>query len=771
MANLVAKPNWDEVPQLEIDTPAMGGPDGPMNAQAQSLLNRIEATNKKLLEIYVTDPKYNGGAVGDWDGTTGTDNYLAFKAALEDAATIARTTGRGVKVVVPPGRYLISDELDIFRRNSPRADLIIEGADQLSSILVAGFSGVGKSLIKCIDPDRTYRSSPTSIRKLGFAAVGSMRPRPCFVHLEGLGESRLEELRFFSNDTTALRVGSAQNVRCRDIVSYYSGKFFLYKDTTGVTFETTLGGNTVVASSPIFSAADVGRILTIHPANPSNRIKYRIAEIIDGYTAQVEGTTLNATGALGFFDSAKCAMDSGSAVLTADCDCFTPDDVGHVIYVRGARVGAYGPAMLRAQIVSYIAPNQVELDKPATRTITSEYFAVPVVDFYKPDFGSPGLLAGSNDVKIELLHVENHKGVALCWQDSVFAHIMDCKIHGEQDHTATQASTAHAWLDDFSGIISGELDGGELSDSRIYACNFNDLLTVDWLASRMLRGETVINADKTTDPGGYIELRSAVVHAPITDLSEIVKDANAPDDPRVLWNGPIYSQRTQARARNYVGRQCFFTPDGRRVYGPTSAEGQYHDILSDVGGARQMFENIGVRRYSVGNNAGRGFTIRDESAGVNRLQVTELGTVAPGGDGSQNLGAAGFRWAEVFSANGVINTSDEREKTQIRAVTEAERAVAMRLKGLIRAFKFNEAVAKKGDGARIHFGVIAQQVAQAFADEGLNPDEYGLFCYDEWDEQPEERDNKGNIITPFRAAGNRYGIRYNELISFIIAAL
>lgn len=42
MSNLVATPGWSSVYQLEQE-PAVGGPGGVMNAQAQALLNRTEA--------------------------------------------------------------------------------------------------------------------------------------------------------------------------------------------------------------------------------------------------------------------------------------------------------------------------------------------------------------------------------------------------------------------------------------------------------------------------------------------------------------------------------------------------------------------------------------------------------------------------------------------------------------------------------------------------------------------------------------------------------
>ena len=45
MTNLTPNAGWDDVPQLETTTKALGGPSGPMNLQAQALLNRTEALN------------------------------------------------------------------------------------------------------------------------------------------------------------------------------------------------------------------------------------------------------------------------------------------------------------------------------------------------------------------------------------------------------------------------------------------------------------------------------------------------------------------------------------------------------------------------------------------------------------------------------------------------------------------------------------------------------------------------------------------------------
>lgn len=185
-------------------------------------------------------------------------------------------------------------------------------------------------------------------------------------------------------------------------------------------------------------------------------------------------------------------------------------------------------------------------------------------------------------------------------------------------------------------------------------------------------------------------------------------------------------------------------------------------------------------QYIASDNTWR---MRINNADAFRWAATYMRPVS---DNTVTLGAASYRWSTVYAGTGTINTSDAREKQQIRELSEAERAVAIRLKSMIRAFKFNDAVAEKGDNARIHFGVIAQDVKAAFEAEGLVAEDYAILCYDEWAEQKEvvetwddEFDADGNllrsagsqIVEPYRPAGNRYGVRYDELFAFIIGAL
>jgi len=137
-------------------------------------------------------------------------------------------------------------------------------------------------------------------------------------------------------------------------------------------------------------------------------------------------------------------------------------------------------------------------------------------------------------------------------------------------------------------------------------------------------------------------------------------------------------------------------------------------------------------------------------------QLWQCGTASfnPGDDNVKTLGRSAYRWSVVYAATGTINTSDGNQKQDVEALNAAELKVAKRLKGLIKKFRFKDAVAVKGDNARIHIGVVAQEVKVAFEAEGLDANQYGLFCSDKLDDGSE-----------------RLGVRYEELLAFIITAM
>lgn len=128
-------------------------------------------------------------------------------------------------------------------------------------------------------------------------------------------------------------------------------------------------------------------------------------------------------------------------------------------------------------------------------------------------------------------------------------------------------------------------------------------------------------------------------------------------------------------------------------------------------------------------------------------------------DNFHDIGHSATRWDDIYATNGTIQTSDENEKQDIEALSEAEQRVAVACKGLLRKFRWKSAVEEKGDEARIHFGIIAQDLKAAFEAEGLDAGRYAMFISSTWtdEETGEEK--------------TRLGVRYSELLAFIISAI
>ena len=145
------------------------------------------------------------------------------------------------------------------------------------------------------------------------------------------------------------------------------------------------------------------------------------------------------------------------------------------------------------------------------------------------------------------------------------------------------------------------------------------------------------------------------------------------------------------------------------------------------------------------------------------------GAVQPQTDNSVSCGAASFRWSVVYAATGAINTSDERVKEQITSINDAVLDAWATVEWC--QFKYKDAVAQKGDKARFHIGIIAQQVKSAFEAKGLDAFEYGILCHDTWDAEEEKRTKEGELISAAKEAGDLYSIRYEEALALEAALM
>jgi hypothetical protein len=168
------------------------------------------------------------------------------------------------------------------------------------------------------------------------------------------------------------------------------------------------------------------------------------------------------------------------------------------------------------------------------------------------------------------------------------------------------------------------------------------------------------------------------------------------------------------------------------------------------------FASIKAQSGHISINAGTG-TGKLEVGGVVRYNW-DANQFYPEQDNARDLGFPSLRWDDVYSTGG-INTSDRNEKQDIEELSDAEQRVAVACKGLMRKFRWKSAVIDKGDDARIHVGIMAQDLQAAFEAEGLDPARYGMWCSNTWTDE-----ETGEEIT-------RMSVRYNELLAFIIAAI
>ena len=165
--------------------------------------------------------------------------------------------------------------------------------------------------------------------------------------------------------------------------------------------------------------------------------------------------------------------------------------------------------------------------------------------------------------------------------------------------------------------------------------------------------------------------------------------------------------------------------------------------------------------------------------------------IHPAIDNNFDCGHPSYRWDDIRATNGTIQTSDRNEKQDIEALSDAEQRVAVAAKGLMRKFRWKDSVAKKGDEARTHFGIIAQDLQDAFTAEGLDAGDYAMFISDTWWEtQTEvtavEATEDTEAVDAYTRTDTydtaeeapegatertRLGVRYNELLAFIISAI
>ena len=223
-------------------------------------------------------------------------------------------------------------------------------------------------------------------------------------------------------------------------------------------------------------------------------------------------------------------------------------------------------------------------------------------------------------------------------------------------------------------------------------------------------------------------------------------------DGNVLVGKTTTAVNTQGIMLGDSGR-FFATSDGAEsgVFNRKTSDGDVVDFRKDnttVGSVTAKDGDMTIGTSDTG--------LRFVDSG-NHISPHNVSTNA-GRDNAIDLGNSGGRFDDIFATNTSITTSDQNEKQDIASATAKELNVAKKLSTLFKTFRWKDKVAEKGDKARTHTGIVAQEVQTAFKEEGLDASNYGLFTLNIWtDEDGKEQ--------------TRLGVRYPELFSFIFSSI
>lgn len=140
-------------------------------------------------------------------------------------------------------------------------------------------------------------------------------------------------------------------------------------------------------------------------------------------------------------------------------------------------------------------------------------------------------------------------------------------------------------------------------------------------------------------------------------------------------------------------------------------------------------------------------SVQLEAAGSGEVVVNR--DIRPSTANARKCGTTAFPWSGGATQTAFAVTSDARCKTFVTDISDVLLDVWGELK--YKCYKLIDRVEEKGEAARLHFGLLTQDVDEAFSKHGLNARDYALFCYDEWEDQYETVHlNYGEMVTRTR---------------------
>jgi|GEM_PF-1053646 len=223
---------------------------------------------------------------------------------------------------------------------------------------------------------------------------------------------------------------------------------------------------------------------------------------------------------------------------------------------------------------------------------------------------------------------------------------------------------------------------------------------------------------------------------------------------RIQWNSnfAVFNLReVNATTRDLVIQWGGTTSNNRLRFeyatGPTAAATTAMQIESN-GNVGIGITPSGTDKLRVNGRIRFGSVEYIEDGGANTM--TSQGSIVPSVNNSRDLGNATFRWDDVFATNGVIQTSDRREKDNIR---KAEYGIAevMALRPVTYTWK-----KQKEKGTQI--GLIAQEVNKILPEIVYDPAEDRVL-------------NEEGQLVPIEDKEARMGINYALFTPVLVQAI
>ncbi|WP_294468390.1 tail fiber domain-containing protein [uncultured Anaerofustis sp.] len=128
-------------------------------------------------------------------------------------------------------------------------------------------------------------------------------------------------------------------------------------------------------------------------------------------------------------------------------------------------------------------------------------------------------------------------------------------------------------------------------------------------------------------------------------------------------------------------------------------------------------------------------------------------------NGTCYLGSGSYRWNTIYSKTGSVSTSDKRKKYDINSITK-DKKIEKFFEGL-RPVSYKSV---EGDGNRVHYGFIAQEIEENIENAGLKYSEFAPIVKTPVDKDGEELDYY-NESDREKIVDYEYGLRYEEFIS------